>query len=97
DGIIASPLEAAAIRAVLPPPFLIVTPGVRPDGGPQGDQKRTATPRAARSAGADYVVVGRPIRDAADPVAMARAIAAELDYHVAPPPPPPPPAPPNSR
>src|SRR5262249_55405326 len=79
DGIIASPMEAAAIRAVLPAPFLIVTPGVRPEGGAQSDQKRVATPRAARSAGADYVVVGRPIRDAADPAAVARAIAAELD------------------
>jgi orotidine-5'-phosphate decarboxylase len=79
DGIIASPMEAHAVRSVLPPPFLIVTPGVRPEGGAQGDQKRVATPREARAAGADYVVVGRPIRDAADPAAAARAIAAELD------------------
>jgi orotidine-5'-phosphate decarboxylase len=79
DGIIASPMEANAIRSVLPPPFLIVTPGVRPQGGAQGDQKRVATPREARAAGADYVVVGRPIRDAADPAAAARAIAAELE------------------
>ena len=78
DGIIASPMEAHAIRSVLPPPFLIITPGVRPEGAAVGDQKRVMTPREARAAGADHVVVGRPIRDAADPAAMARQIAAEL-------------------
>jgi len=77
-GVVASPQEAAAIRAGAPAGFLIVTPGVRPAGAEAGDQKRIATPAAARRAGADLVVVGRPIRDAADPAAAARAIAAEL-------------------
>lgn len=77
-GVVASPQEAAAVRALVPPDFLIVTPGVRPSGTEAGDQKRTASPGAARRAGADLVVVGRPIRDADDPGAMARAIAAEV-------------------
>ena len=77
-GVVASPQEAAAIRAAAPPGFLIVTPGVRPAGAAAGDQKRIATPGDARRAGADLVVVGRPIRDAADPAAAARAIAAEV-------------------
>jgi len=78
DGIIASPLEANAIRPVLPPPFLIVTPGVRPEGAAVGDQKRVMTPREARAAGADLIVVGRPLRQARDPAAAARAIVADL-------------------
>lgn len=61
DGIIASPQEAAALRRVLPPSVLIVTPGVRPSWALQNDQKRTATPSEAILAGADLVVVGRPI------------------------------------
>ncbi len=77
-GVVASPHEAAAVRALVSTGFLIVTPGVRPAGAEAGDQKRIATPGAARRAGADLVVVGRPIRDAADPAAMARAIAAEV-------------------
>ena len=79
DGVIASPREAAAIRA-LPEAAgrLIVTPGVRPAGAAMGDQKRTETPARAIRAGADHVVVGRPIHGAPDPVAAARAIRAEL-------------------
>lgn len=77
-GVVASPHEAAAVRALVPADFLIVTPGVRPSGAEAGDQKRIASPGAARRAGADLVVVGRPIRDADDPGAMARAIAAEV-------------------
>src|SRR3954470_11718707 len=77
-GVVASPHEVAAIRAVAPPDFLIVTPGVRPAGAAVGDQKRVMTPRDARAAGADLVVVGRPLRDAADPAAAARSIVAEL-------------------
>lgn len=79
DGVIASPQEAEAIRA-LPEARgrLIVTPGVRPQGAAQGDQKRTATPAAAISAGADHIVVGRPIWQAEDPRAAAHAILAEL-------------------
>lgn len=78
DGVVASPHEAKLLRASLPPDFLIVTPGVRPKGTPTIDQKRVMTPLEARRAGADMVVVGRPIRDAADPLATARSILAEL-------------------
>ena len=79
DGIIASPQEAAAIRA-LPQSKgrLIVTPGVRPAGAALGDQKRVATPASAISDGADHIVVGRPIRDAEDRKAAAEAILSEL-------------------
>ena len=77
-GVVASPHEVAAVRAIAPAGFLIVTPGVRPAGTAVGDQKRVMTPAAARAAGADLVVVGRPLRDAADPAAAARAIVAEL-------------------
>ena len=79
DGVIASPHEAAAIRA-LPNAAgrLIVTPGVRPTGSAEGDQKRVETPAAAIRAGADHIVVGRPVWQAADPRAAARAILAEL-------------------
>ncbi len=83
DGVVASPHEAAAVRAGAPEGFLIVTPGVRPAGGVAAatatdDQKRVATPAAARAAGADFVVVGRPIRDAQDPRAAAEAIIRDL-------------------
>lgn len=77
DGVVASPEEATALRAAWPT-GVIVTPGVRPAGAALGDQVRVATPAGARRAGADYVVVGRPIRDASDPRAAAEAIAAEL-------------------
>lgn len=78
DGVVASPLEAAAIRAVVPTSFLVVTPGVRPAGTAAGDQKRIATPAAALAAGASHLVIGRPISQAADPVAAARAIMSEI-------------------
>lgn len=77
DGVIASPREAAAIR-VLPGAGLIVTPGVRPAGAALGDQKRVETPAAAIAAGADHIVVGRPIWQAADPRAAAQAILSEI-------------------
>ena len=79
DGVIASPREAALIRA-LPEAAgrLIVTPGVRPAGAALGDQKRVETPAAAIAAGADHIVVGRPIWQAVDPRAAAQAIIAEL-------------------
>jgi len=79
DGVIASPQEAAAIRA-LPQAEgrLIVTPGVRPAGAALGDQKRVATPASAIAAGADHIVVGRPVWQAADPRAAAQAILDEL-------------------
>jgi len=79
DGVIASPQEAAMIRA-LPQSAgrLIVTPGVRPAGSALGDQKRVATPAQAVADGADHIVVGRPVRDAPDPRAAALAILDEL-------------------
>ena len=78
-GIICSPHEAAAIRA-LPEATgkLIVTPGVRPAGSHAGDQKRITTPGAAIAAGADHIVVGRPVHQAADPRAAAQAIVDEI-------------------
>lgn len=78
-GVVASAQEARAIRAAAPPGFLIVTPGIRPAGAAHGDQQRVATPASARRDGADLIVVGRPIRDAADPAAAAAAIVAELE------------------
>ena len=80
DGIIASPQEAAMIRA-LPEAKgkLIVTPGVRPAGAALGDQKRVMTPAEAIAAGADHVVVGRPIWTASDPRAAAEAVVAEIN------------------
>jgi orotidine-5'-phosphate decarboxylase len=79
DGVIASPNEAARIRA-LPEAHgrLIVTPGVRPAGSAAGDQKRIATPAAALAAGADHLVVARPVWTADDPRAAARAILSEM-------------------
>ena len=79
DGVIASPQEAAMIRA-LPEANgrLIVTPGVRPAGASLGDQKRVATPAQALADGADHIVVGRPIHAARDPAAAAQAILAEI-------------------
>tara|TARA_R110002096_G_scaffold138378_52_gene292178 strand:- start:6 stop:695 length:690 start_codon:yes stop_codon:yes gene_type:complete len=79
DGVIASPQEAAVIRA-LPQAAgrLIVTPGVRPAGAAPGDQKRVATPAQAIADGADHIVVGRPVWQAEDPRAAARTILAQL-------------------
>jgi orotidine-5'-phosphate decarboxylase len=74
DGVIASPLEAARLKAEFGGRLLVVTPGIRAAGEGAGDQKRTLGPEAALRAGADYLVVGRPIRDAADPRAAALAI-----------------------
>ncbi len=79
DGVIASGLEAAPLRAALPPHALIVTPGIRPaDGGSTQDQRRVVTPTLAFRSGADHIVVGRPIRDAADPYRAASAIQEEI-------------------
>jgi orotidine-5'-phosphate decarboxylase len=79
DGVIASGLEAARLRSVLGTDLLIVTPGIRPaDDASRDDQRRVVTPARALAAGADYIVVGRPIRDAADPSRAAAAIQAEI-------------------
>jgi orotidine-5'-phosphate decarboxylase len=78
DGVVASPLEAAAIRAVVPKDFLVVTPGVRPKGAAAGDQKRIATPSSALRSGASHLVIGRPITQADDPRQAAQEIAAEM-------------------
>lgn len=78
DGVVASPHEAAMIRARVPADFLIVTPGVRPEGSDVNDQHRIATPQDAFLNGASHVVVGRPITRVADPVAAAQSILAAI-------------------
>jgi orotidine-5'-phosphate decarboxylase len=78
DGVVCSAHEAAALRRVLGPDFLLVVPGIRPAGAALADQKRVMTPAEARQAGADILVIGRPITGAADPAQAARAIADEL-------------------
>ena len=78
DGVVASPQEVDLIRAACGPDFAIVTPGVRPGFASLDDQKRVATPGEAISAGADYLVIGRPISAAADPVAAAALILDEM-------------------
>jgi len=79
DGVVCSPEEIEAIRGACGLDFFLVVPGVRPAGTDPGDQKRIATPGAAARSGADLLVIGRPILKAPDPVAAARAIAAEID------------------
>jgi orotidine-5'-phosphate decarboxylase len=79
DGVVASPAEAAAVRRIVGPDIAIVTPGVRPAGSASGDQKRVATPGSAIAAGADYLVVGRPVTTAADPRIAADSIVAEIE------------------
>lgn len=74
DGVVCSPLEIAKIRAACGDDFLIVTPGVRPATAELGDQKRVLTPQQALDAGADWLVVGRPITGASDPVAAAQTL-----------------------
>jgi orotidine-5'-phosphate decarboxylase len=78
DGVVASPLEIGMIRAACGPDFLIVTPGVRPSFSTADDQKRIMTPAEAVGAGADYLVIGRPIATATDPAAAADMIADEI-------------------
>ncbi len=79
DGVVASPLEARRIREIAGPNLAIVTPGIRPAGADRGDQKRTTTPGDAILAGADYLVVGRPVIAASDPAAAANAIVDEIE------------------
>ena len=83
DGLILSPAEVAELRVLLGPQMTLVTPGVRPAGAALGDQKRVMTPRAAVAAGADYLVVGRPVTNADDPRAAADAIVAEIETGLA--------------
>ena len=78
DGLVCAPEEAANVRSIVGADMMLVTPGIRPAGADAGDQKRVATPSAAIAAGADYLVVGRPIVAAADPRAAAEAIVAEI-------------------
>ena len=81
DGVVSSPLEAAAIRANVPDSFLVVTPGVRPQGADKGDQKRVATPASALDSGASHLVIGRPITQAISPRDAALKICAEMRGH----------------
>ena len=78
DGVVCSPREVAMLRAACGPDFLLVVPGIRPAGAATGDQKRVMSPREALAAGADHLVIGRPITEAPDPAAAARAILAEV-------------------
>jgi orotidine-5'-phosphate decarboxylase len=78
DGVVCSPHEIAALREACGKEFLLVVPGIRPSGIAAGDQKRVLNPRAALDAGADYLVIGRPITGAPDPRAVARAMRAAL-------------------
>lgn len=77
-GLILSPLEVSAVRAVVGPSLVLVTPGIRPEGAERGDQKRTMTPREALGAGADHLVVGRPITASPDPRRATEAIVAAM-------------------
>ena len=78
DGLVCSPEEASPLRLAVGNEMLFVTPGIRPVGAAHGDQKRVATPTQAIDAGADYLVVGRPITAASDPKAAAAAVVAEI-------------------
>jgi orotidine-5'-phosphate decarboxylase len=78
DGLVCSPEEAAALHKIVGHQMVLVTPGIRPAGATTGDQKRIMTPARAISAGADYLVVGRPVIEATDPKATAEAIQAEI-------------------
>jgi orotidine-5'-phosphate decarboxylase len=78
DGLVCSPEEATALHKIVGHQMVLVTPGIRPAGSATGDQKRIMTPARAIAAGADYLVVGRPVMEAADPRAAADAIQAEI-------------------
>lgn len=83
DGLVCSAEEAARLREIVGPGMTLVTPGIRPAGSGAGDQKRVMTPARAINAGADYLVVGRPVIAAADPKAVAEQIVAEIEEAVA--------------
>jgi orotidine-5'-phosphate decarboxylase len=78
DGLVCSPEEASNLRKIVGDNMVLVTPGIRPAGSAAGDQKRIMTPAKAIAAGADYLVVGRPVTEAADPKAAAEAIVGEI-------------------
>jgi len=78
DGLVSSPEEAASLRKIVGHQMALVTPGIRPAGAVTGDQKRIMTPARAIAAGADYLVVGRPVLEASDPKAAADAVVAEI-------------------
>ena len=78
DGLVCSPEEASPLRLAVGNDMLFVTPGIRPQGSARGDQKRVTTPAQAIAAGADYLVVGRPITEASDPKAAAESVVAEI-------------------
>ncbi len=79
DGVICAPTEVVALRQALGPDFILMVPGIRPAGADIGDQKRVLTPKEAVAAGASYLVIGRPITQAPDPLAMAKAINAQCE------------------
>ena len=79
DGLVCSPEEAASLRDIAGPGMVLVTPGIRPAGSATGDQKRITTPARAIEAGANYLVVGRPVLEAREPKAAADAIVAEIE------------------
>lgn len=79
DGVVCSAQEATLLRSSLGPEFLLVTPGIRPAGSDAGDQTRILTPAQAMAAGSDYLVIGRPITQAADPLAALEAITREIN------------------
>jgi len=83
DGLVCSPEEAASLHKIVGHQMALVTPGIRPAGSASGDQKRIMTPARAIAAGADYLVVGRPILEAGDPKAAAEAIQAEIKQALA--------------
>src|SRR6202167_4832340 len=83
DGLVSSPEEAASLRQIVGHRMALVTPGIRPAGAGAGDQKRIMTPARAIAAGADYLVVGRPVLEAADPKAAADSIVAEIAEEIA--------------
>lgn len=78
DGLVCSAADLPALRQVVGPGPLVVTPGIRPASGEAGDQKRVATPAQAAAAGADFLVIGRPVTGAPDPAAALAAIAREF-------------------
>jgi orotidine-5'-phosphate decarboxylase len=80
DGVVCSAQEVSVLRDIVPDDFLLVTPGIRPEGSERGDQQRVATPTEAVAMGSNYLVIGRPITRSADPLATLRQINASLGY-----------------